>query len=267
MVALERLAAHRPLSFSLLIALLVLVSYVATGILANVVTEGRAGYERVEAVGRVAASLFFLYLLWRLGWLAPSRVTVWGSLSAWAVALVVLAYDLVTTTYALFGSVSMPGLSDPVLSASAAANALATGLIEEIPFRGLILYALLRHWGNTRRGTIVAVLYSSLLFGGIHVVHILFGRPVPQAILVAVSATLTGIVYAALVLRLRTIWTAVALHGVTNAVVTMRALEMPGYAEPVSGLGLLIAFQLPLVAYGAYLIYKIPSRPVTPDAA
>ena len=255
MKALERLTTHHPVLFALLISVMVLASYTVTAILADAVTNDQAGYELVEAAGRLAASLFFLYMLWRFGWLESSGVTKRGALCAWVIALIVLAYDLATTTYALFGSVAAFGLSDPVLSASVAANALTTGVIEEIPFRGIILYAFLRLWGNSRRGVIKGVLYSSLLFGGIHVIHILLGRPVPQAILVAISASLSGITYAAFVLRWRTIWTVVVLHGVTNAVVAMRVLETPGFTETIPALGLTIVLQLPLVVYGAYLIY------------
>lgn len=267
MKALLRLATRRPALFCLLISLLVLVFYTVTAILASVVTEDRAGYEQVEAIGRLAASLFFLYMLWRFGWLESAGVSKRGTLAAWGIALIVLAYDLVTTSYALFGSVALPGLSDPVGSTSVAVNALMTGPLEEIPFRGMVLYAFMRLWGDSRRGVIKAVLTSSLLFGGMHIIHILLGRPVPQAMLVVVGAFLSGITYAAFVLRWKTLWTAVVLHGVTNAVVAMRALETPGFAEMVSGLGLMIALQLPLVVYGVYLIYRVPPQSVVPEAA
>jgi hypothetical protein len=214
-------------------------------------------------VGRATASLFFLYILWRLGWLERSGVTRWGALYTWVITLIVLAYDLVTTIYALFGSVDVSGISDSVLSASVAANALTTGLIEEIPFRGIILYAFLRLWGDSRRGVIKGVLYSSLLFGGIHIIHILLGRPVPQAILVVISAFLSGILYAAFLLRWKTIWPVVVLHGVGNAVVALRVIETPGFTETVSAFGMTILLQLPLVAYGAYLIYGVPLQPAT----
>jgi membrane protease YdiL (CAAX protease family) len=167
----------------------------------------------------------------------------------------------------LFGSVALPGFSDPVGSASVAVNALLTGPLEEISFRGLVLYAFLRRWGDSRRGIVKAVLYSSLIFGAMHIIHVLLGRPVPQALLVVASTFLSGIVYAALVLRWKTLWTVAALHGVTNAAVAMRALETPGFGETVPGLALMIALQLPLVVYGTYLIYKTPSQPGLPDAA
>jgi membrane protease YdiL (CAAX protease family) len=267
MKTLGRLATQHPVSFGLLVSLMVLVSYVVTALLAGVVAHDRAGYEFAEAIGRAVASLFFVYILWRLGWLQSSGVTKPGTCHAWLIMLVVLAYDLVTTMVALFGSLPTFGISDPALSTAAATNALMTGLIEEIPFRGLILYAFVRLWGDSRRGLIRAVLYSSLLFGGSHLVHILLGRPVPQAILVAVSTFLSGILYAAFVLRWRSVWTVVVLHGVVNALVAMRVLETPGFAETVPALALMIVLRLPLVVYGAYLIYSLPSQQVIPDAA
>lgn len=267
MNALERLASRHPASFGLLISLMVLAAYFVTAIPAEMVAADRAGYEWTEAAGRAAASLFFVYILWRCGWLAPSGVTRRGTLFAWILTLVLLAYDLVTTSYALFGSVIMMlAPSDPALSAAVGTNALMTGLIEEIPFRGIVLLAVLRAWGSSRWGVTKAVLYSSLLFGGIHVIHILLGRPIPQAILVAVSASLSGILYGALVLYGNSIWTVVVLHGVSNTIVAMRVLETPSFAETVPGLGLMILLQLPLLFLAAYLIYTIPAQPVLHEA-
>jgi hypothetical protein len=226
MKALGRLAIQHPVSFGLLISLMVLISYVTTAILAGAVADDRVEYELTEAIGRAAASLFFVYIAWRLDWLESSGVTKRGAPYAWVIMFVVLIYDLATTTYALFGNVAVAGISDPMLSASVATNALTTGLIEEIPFRGIIL----------------------------------LGRPVPQAILVAVGASLSGLLYAAFLLRWKTIWTVVVLHGVSNAIVAMRVLEIPGFAETVPALVLMIVLQLPLVVYSAYLIYRLPSQ-------
>lgn len=266
MAALKRLATQHPVWFGVLITLLVLLFYVAAAILGELAGDDRAGYELAEAIGRAAASLFFMYMLWSFGWLGPSGIAKWGTPSAWVIMLIVLAYDLITTSYALFGSLGMAGISDLTLSVSVAINALTTGLIEEIPFRGIILLAFTRLWGDSRRGVIKGVLYSSLLFGGSHLIHILLGRPVPQAILVAVSTCLSGILYAALVLRWKTIWTVVMLHGISNAAVAIQVLETPGFSETVPALGLVIALQLPLVIYGVYLISRAPMQPLVPEA-
>lgn len=266
MKVLKRLADQHPVLFGLFITLMVLFWYIAAAMMGELVADDRAGYELTEAVGRALASLFFLYMLWRFGWLESAGVTQKGTLHAWVMVLVILIYDLVTSGYALFGSVGMFDVSDPMVTTAVATNALMTGLIEEIPFRGIILYAFVRLWGDSRQGVIRASLASSLLFGGSHLVHVLMGRPVPEATLVAVSTFLAGIVYAGFLLRWRTLWTVVAWHGVTNAVVAVRVLETPGFAETVPALGLMVALQLPLVVYGAYLICRVPPQPVVHEA-
>jgi hypothetical protein len=267
MQELKRLATLHPVSFALLVSLMVLLAYMAAAIPAQTVADNRAAYELVEAVGRAAASLFFLYVLWKFGWLGCAGVTTRGALSAWVITLLVLAYGLITSTYALFGSVAVRDISDSVLSGAVAANAMMTGVIEEIPFRGIILYAFVQAWGHSKRGVVKGILYSSLLFGGIHVIHVLLGRPLPQAILVSAGATLSGIFYAAFVLRRKTIWTVVVIHGVVNAVVALRVLETPGFAELVPALGLATLLHLPLVVYGAYLMFRLPPQTSTTRAA
>lgn len=267
MKSLKRLATGHPISFGLVVSLMVLLCYIAAAVVGEMVADDRAGYELAEAIGRAAVSLLFLYMLRRFGWLESSGVTRKGSHHAWVIVLVVLVYDLVTTAHALFGSMGMSGVSDPVLTAAVATNALTTGLLEEIPFRGLILYACFLTWGDSGRGVIKGVLYSSLLFGGSHLIHILLGRPIPQAILVAAATFLSGIFHAGFVLRWKTIWTVVVLHGVANAVVAMRVLENPGFVETVPALGLMIVLQLPLAVYGATLICRVRPQLPVPDTA
>lgn len=81
----------------------------------------------------------------------------------------------------------------------------------------------------------------------------------------AVSASLSGILYAAFVLRWQTIWTVVVLHGVSNAAIALRVLETPGFAETVPGLGLVILLHLPLAIMGVALVYRVPLRPAGPE--
>jgi len=52
----------------------------------------------------------------------------------------------------------------------------------------------------------------------------------------------------------------------SNAVVAMRVLETPGFAETVPALALMIVLQLPLAIYGATLIYRVSPQPVASDA-
>jgi hypothetical protein len=96
------------------------------------------------------------------------------------------------------------------------------------------------------------------LFSSSHFIHVAFGKPLGAVAMKLVMTFLSSIYYAALVLRWRTIWTAVLLHGVLNAFVSIRAIEIPGFTETATALGTIIMLQVPLVVFGAILILKIP---------
>lgn len=168
--------------------------------------------------------------------------------------------------YLLFGEIAFE-VSDPIVSVSVTLNNISTGFIEEIPFRGIVLYAFIRLWGDSKRGIIKSVLYSSVIFGGAHLIHIALGRPLPQAILVVISTFLAGIYYAAIVLRWKTIWTVVLFRGLLNTFIELRVLETQGFTLTISSLSLIILLQLPVVVYGIYLIFRIPPRPIVPNAS
>lgn len=266
MIGLKRFATNNPVQFSLFIALLIWIFYIAAGVLAEIIAQNRAGHELMAAIGRLAASLFFLYVLWGFGWLDSSGITRLGTLSAQLITLGIFAYEIFTHLYLLFGEIAFE-VSDPIVSVSVTLNNISTGFIEEIPFRGIVLYAFIRLWGDSKRGIIKSVLYSSVIFGGAHLIHIALGRPLPQAILVVISTFLAGIYYAAIVLRWKTIWTVVLFRGLLNTFIELRVLETQGFTLTISSLSLIILLQLPVVVYGIYLIFRIPPRPIVPNAS
>jgi membrane protease YdiL (CAAX protease family) len=260
MKTLKQLATHHPVVFSLLITLIVLIFYIAAAVLAEIVAQDDASYFLMEALGRIGASTFFLYILWRFGWLKAAGVAHLGTFRAWTVMLIILAYETVFTVYFFFGDFAL-NISDPKLSVSVGLNSMSTGLIEELPFRGIILYTFVRLWGDSRSGLFKGVLYSSLLFGGSHLIHILFGRPLPQATLVAISTFLSGIYLAALVLHWKSIWTAVLFHGLSNTIIAIKVIETPGFTETIPALSLFTVIQLPVVVYGLFLIFRQQLQP------
>lgn len=262
----KRLATNNPILFGVLITLLVLVFYVAAGIFAEILAQDRAGHDFAEAIGRLFASFLFLYLLWRFGWLDGSGVTRPGTLGAWLVTLLIIVYEIIAYQFPFFGDLAFR-ISDPSVSISVGLNALVAGLIEELPFRGIILYSFLRLQEDTRKGIVRSVLISAVFFSGSHFIHIASGKPFSMVAMKMVMTFLSSIYYAALVLRWRTIWTVVLLHGVLNAFMSIRAIEAPGFTETATALGMISLLQAPLVVFGAYLISKVPLRQVVPNAS
>ncbi len=204
--------------------------YVAAGVFGAAV-RGDVGGNLAQAIGRFFAAGCFVYLLWRFDWLDASGVTWRGTAAAWLVTLVLVVYETVAYQLVFFGDLSFE-ISNPGVSIAVGLNALATGPLEEIPFRGIILCAF------------------------------------PDMVAMKMFMTcLSGIYFAALVLRWRTIWTVVLFHGVLNAVLSIRAVEVAGFAETAPALGMMALLQVPLVAFGAYLIWKAPLRQVVPNAS
>lgn len=266
MTGLKRFASERPVPFSFVVALVVLAFYVIVGVLAAVVTDDAVVYQLVEALGRFAASCCFLYVLWRLGWSSAAGVTRTGAWQVWLLMLPVLAYEILSTTYAVFGDVSF-GFSDPELAGSVVVNNMTVGLIEEVACRGIILYAMMRLWGDSPRGIVKSVIVSSLLFGSLHLIHILLGKPVPLAAFQTLNAFLGGIFFSVIVLHARSIWPVVIYHGLSNALFNARAFEIPGFEETIPMWLSIIALQIPIVILSVILLRRASPRPVVPATA
>ncbi len=262
----KRLATNSPVLFGVLITLSVWFFYVAAGVFSEILAQDRAGHNFAEAIGRLSASFLFLCVLWRFGWFNASGVTRPGTLGAWLVTLLITAYETIAYQLPLFGDLVFQ-ISDPGVSISVGLNALVTGLIEELPFRGIILYSFVRLWGDTRKGIVRSVLISAVFFSGSHLIHIALGSPFGTVAMKMIMTYLSGIYFAALVLRWRTIWTVVLFHGVLNAFMSIRAIEVPGFTETATALGIIILLQVPLLVFGAYLISRVPLREVVPNAS
>jgi len=263
---LKKLAADSPIAFSFMTTVALWVCYIAAGVAASLLAATAEGQQIASAVGRLIATLVFLSVIWRLGWLSAAGITKLGGWSSWLLVLPVLAYEILSHLYAFFGSFGF-GAPDRPMAWAVALNGAAAGLLEEVVFRALVLCALVRAWGGTRSGVLKSALVSSLFFGAAHLIHLALGRPAPLVLLLFVSAFLGGIYYAGFALHARSVWPAVALHVFLNAVIGAQAVSNPGFAETVSGWLLVLALQLPAVGLGIWMIARAQARPVVPGAA
>jgi hypothetical protein len=84
---------------------------------------------------------------------------------------------------------------------------------------------------------------------------------------IALNVFLAGIYYAAIVLRWKTIWPAIALHSLLNALVAMFAFYTPGFQEPAGVLFLAVLFQIPVAILAFLVIARIRLADVVPGPA
>ena len=139
----------------------------------------------------------------------------------------------------LFGGIKDLGM--PVLTIILIGE-IATGVFEELWFRGLTLRAL-QHWRP-----LPAAMLAGALFGLTHLANILYGADPAITTAQVVGAFCFGVGYAALRMRTGALWTLVILHALTD--IALAVGDVPG------GLrwGIMIGSDTVLLVLGVYLL-------------
>jgi len=256
---LRSFATNHPVAFvfSLTIAWLVLL-LVFTGIASSALAKPYGG-AATGTVGRLAVTVCVLLLIWRLGWLEASGVGRLGSRWVWQIALASLIYFTCASLYSFYGKLAFDFSS--LIRLPAARTILLTqfmvGLSEEIVFRGVVLYGLARVWGNTKLGTVGSVVLASLLFAVLHITQVFsHGVSLPSMLLLTLEAWIISIWWGALVLRGGSIWPAVMLHFVVNAVVAVQGLAFPMVGSEIRAHTQILWFSTVLGLLGIVLLVQ-----------
>lgn len=154
--------------------------------------------------------------------------------------------------------------SNPVLIVLHLLTALSTGWVEEVLFRGVVVTTLLQKWGQTRKGIYLSVLVSSALFGVVHLTNFLVGRyPLLNNLTQITFALFFGVMFAACLLRNRTIWPMIILHAAVDWAGTLREISVGGGLRLVTPLItaenaiVSILITLPLFIYGLFILRKV----------
>ena len=138
--------------------------------------------------------------------------------------------------------------------------AVLVAFVEEVAFRGLILRAL------APRGVWRAAVISSVLFGLMHAVNLLFGAQPAQTLLQMGSATALGFGFAAVALRTGTLWPLVVIHALIDVAGFAAADGATGTA--VTGTDLVVAavYAVMFLGYGALVLRTVPRPPCASTA-
>lgn len=245
-------ALRHPIAASLLVTL----GFVVGIVLIAGASSGRTPreIEAIGTVGRAGLSVLAAVLLRRLG-LAS---LIEKPRSGWSDVLPVFLY--VVTVYPLLinGDLYL-NLSDPGLAAWVAANGFFAGVVEELVFRGVILFTLLAAEASAcpRAFPVVA---SSLLFSLPHALNIFAGESLLRVMAQLVWSFLMGMIFAILVIAAKNIWPVAVCHGLANAIVHLNRYGRP--LELTVFQATLMAFApVPLLLYAAIRARRITGIP------
>lgn len=93
---------------------------------------------------------------------------------------------------------------------------LTVGLAEEAINRGIIAECLINKYGNTVKGTIGAVLFSSFIFGFSHISNFFVGESFGATFTQIVSTSMLGILLGAIYYKHRSYFGVALLHGLLD---------------------------------------------------
>ncbi|MCA0941956.1 CPBP family intramembrane metalloprotease [Salipiger pacificus] len=165
----------------------------------------------------------------------------------------------------ILGLAALMGLPAAGVTLLVLANTLLVGFSEEAMFRGLLFHGL-----RARFSIWPAILWTSGLFGAVHLLNGFVTGDFGPALVQAAMAACTGLFLMALFLRTGSLWVSVIYHALWDFAIFMiglasqqamdqqQALEEAGKGQQMLVPLLLI---LPNVLYGAWLLREV--RPTT----
>jgi membrane protease YdiL (CAAX protease family) len=189
------------------------------------------GSELGKALAKIVMTACFVGVLWRFGWLESAGYCHLGSRRLWLVVIPLVLYKAFLGVYVFSGAIVFPFPPLPV-TLGIVVFSLTTALLEESMYRGLLLTAMLKAWGHTRRGVLLSALVSGLFWAFLHLFNLII-RPWPVVFSQVLSITLVGFYYGVIAIASRSIWPAVLFHWVTNSVITLALRPIPDFEEAI----------------------------------
>lgn len=268
MKKLKSFAARQPVVFvigTMIVWFMVLLILTA---IASSVLRRAYGDAVTATISRLVTTACVLWLNWRMGWLGSSGIARSGRWQVWLIALGGSGYFACAGLYAFFGEISFDfsNLIRSPASHAALITHFAVGLCEEILFRGVVLYGLVRVWGGTKKGLIKSVALTSLLFAALHLLQVFTsGVSLSSALVLAAETGIVSFGWGALVLWGGSIWPAVMLHFVSNAVVAVQGLVIPTVKPDILAYSHLLWFSMLLGMLGIGLLVRTAPRKIVPE--
>lgn len=221
------------------------------------------GYCWVNAAAQMLLTAMILFLIRKCGIFNKQEYDGKRIGRGLFIGLVGVGYALFQFGVNFLGNASYIRFPDITYFMSTVFIAFTTGLFEEFLVRGFAYNNFKRHFGDSPDGMKKSVIWSSVLFGSIHIINL---RGFDFASIVTVLSQLIyagiiGMFFCIVYIQSKSMWTVVITHALIDgssfvllSMLSVEAFQTSG--EEVSGVGqiLLFSFMIPLLAMLPFVI-------------
>lgn len=124
----------------------------------------------------------------------------------------------------LLGSLSIGRIYPESLILEIARN-VSIGLFEEVVVRAILVGHMMHYWKNSPHRVFKAVLWSSVLFGVLHIGNV-FANPIGTAVQIFYAMGF-GVMFAAAYIRTRNLWGCILIHALVDFASNMNRIYVP----------------------------------------
>lgn len=208
-------------------------------------------------ISRLLAILWACWLLWKTNW-GKKILSFQAQHSYLAWIFLIYAFLQLDEFFNLWATDTLI-LKDGAVFFTSISLQIATGAVEELFFRGLILAAFLTPQA-TYKDVMYGVIISSLAFGFSHLIN-LFALHWTIVLPMVVFTTFFGVALAALLLRSGSLWLCIACHALLNVTGEIASYlgspisVYPAELPPAQIIGTIL-FTVPALFYGFWLLRK-----------
>ena len=202
------------ITFITIIALLIIVVLIMNIFQINFFSSSSFNSMLNDTLIRIVGSLLFIYFLIRFGYKDMFQFSVTKAVVIFSLPAILISLNNFPISAYLNGRYA--GNMPNTLAYLFAFECMGVGLFEEIIFRGLLLMVLIQYLPKTKKGNLIAVILSSVLFGLIHIFNIFYGGAFDSTVLQVSYSFLMGMMWAIIYLKTRNIWIVMVLHATYN---------------------------------------------------
>ena len=119
------------------------------------------------------------------------------------------------------------------------------GISEEFLCRGWLQNEFIERFGDTKKHIILSIVFSSLIFGLMHISNLLTGQSLFQTITQILQATSIGILFGSIYYRSKNIWSVIFLHGLYDFSIMLSDINLVKdctYGTPSTSIALYSTF-------------------------